>query len=81
MNTMKPLYSGIYNDRTVIENMAETKKEEKKITVNIRGKWLIQAIEVRQKREREAGTVVSVTAIINDAITELYNREIGKKAI
>ena len=57
---------------------SKSEKEEKKITVNIRGEVLMQAIELRQKREREAGTVVSVTEVIGDAITEMYDREIRK---
>ena len=63
--------------------MTETKsgKEGKKITVNIRGEVLMQAIELRQKREREAGTVISVTEVIGDAIKEKHAREIGKEAV
>ena len=63
--------------------MTETKsgKEGKKITVNIRGEVLMQAIELRQKRELEEGTVISVTEVIGDAIKEKYEREIGKEAV
>jgi hypothetical protein len=61
-------------------NMTEKKtaKDQKKITVNLRGEVLMQAIELRQKREREAGVVVSVTEVIRDAIKEMYDREIRK---
>ena len=62
------------------ESKTKSEKEEKKITVNIRGEVLMQAIELRQKREREAGTVISVTEVIGDAIKEKYEREIGKEA-
>jgi hypothetical protein len=61
------------------ENKSE--KKEKKITVNIRGEVLMQAIKLRQKRELEEGTVLSVTEVIGDAIREKYEREIGKKAV
>ena len=57
---------------------SKSEKEGKKITVNIRGEVLMQAIELRQKREREAGTVISVTEVIGDAIKEMYDREIRK---
>ena len=60
---------------------SKSEKEEKKITVNIRGEVLMQAIELRQKREREAGTVISVTEVIGDAIKEKYKREIRKEAV
>jgi ribonuclease PH len=63
------------------ESKTKSEKEKKKITVNIRGEVLMQAIELRQKREREAGTVVSVTEVIGDAIREKYEREIGKAAV
>ena len=56
----------------------KTSKDQKKITVNLRGEVLMQAIELRQKREREAGVVVSVTEVIRDAIKEMYDREIRK---
>ncbi|RCV65744.1 hypothetical protein C5S53_02205 [Methanophagales archaeon] len=56
----------------------KTAKDQKKITVNLRGEVLMQAIELRQKREREAGVVVSVTEVIRDAIKEMYDREIRK---
>jgi hypothetical protein len=66
--------------------MTETKsgnegKKEGKITVNIRGEVLMQAIELRQKRELEEGTVISVTGVICDAIREKYEREIRKEAV
>ena len=56
-------------------------KKGGKITVNIRGEVLMQAIELRQKRELEEGTVISVTEVICDAIREKYEREIGKEVV
>jgi len=56
------------------------RKEVKKITINLRDEVLMQAIEIRQKRERDAGTVVSVTEVIKDAVRALYEKEIGLEA-
>ena len=62
--------------------MTESKgKKEKKITVNLGGEVLMQAIKIRQKRELEEETRLSVTEIVRDAIREKYEREIGKEAV
>lgn len=65
----------------MITDMDESeRKEVKKITINLRDEVLMQAIEIRQKRERDAGTVVSVTEVIKDAVRALYEKEIGLEA-
>ena len=55
-------------------------KEQKKITINLRGDVLMQAIKLRQKRELKEGTVISVTEVIGDCIEEVYRREIKGEA-
>jgi hypothetical protein len=59
--------------------MAEKKtaRELKKVTVNFRGDVLMQAIELRQKREREVGAIVSLTEVISDLIKAAYKEQIG----
>ena len=56
-------------------------KKEGKITVDIKGDVLMQAIELRQKRELKEGTVISVSEIVRESIQEKYDREIGNEAV
>ena len=59
----------------------KTAREEKKVTVNFRGEVLMQAIELRQKKEREVGAVVSLTEVLSDLIKAAYKEQIEKKAV
>lgn len=53
----------------------KTARELKKVTVNFRGDVLMQAIELRQKREREVGAVVSLTEVLSDLIKAAYKKQ------
>jgi len=54
-------------------------KKEARVTVDIRGEVLRQAMALRHRRERAEGKVVSVAEIVRDAIREKYEREIGEE--
>jgi len=58
----------------------KTARELKKVTVNFRGDVLMKAIELRQKREREVGAVVSLTEVLNDLIKAAYKEQIDTVA-
>jgi hypothetical protein len=53
----------------------KTARELKKVTINIRGDVLMQALELRQKREREVGAVVSLTEVISDLIKAEHKKQ------
>ena len=62
----------------------ESEKEGKKggrITVDISGEILKQAIALRHERENREGSVISISEVVRDAIREKYDREIGKEAV
>jgi len=54
-------------------------KKEARVTVDIRGEVLRQAIALRHRAEEVRGEVVSMSEIVRDAIREKYEREIGGK--
>ncbi len=56
------------------------KEKKKRITVDISGEVLKQAIALRHGREKKEGKVISVSEIVRDAVKEKYEREIGKEA-
>ena len=52
------------------------RERDGKISVDIRGETLKQALALRHKREDDEGVVVGVSEVVRDAIKTVYNSEI-----
>ncbi|MBE9595179.1 MAG: hypothetical protein IMF19_17070 [Proteobacteria bacterium] len=56
-------------------------KKEGRITVDISGEILKQAIALRHAREDKEGVVIGISEVVRDAVSAMYKREIGKEAV
>jgi hypothetical protein len=66
----------------MVKNESEKEgKKEGRITVDISGEILKQAIALRHERENREGTVISISEVVRDAIKEKYKRDLEKEVV